>query len=192
MPGYANVQEGGGGLRAALQLRLKLSLVLGLWLVIVAGSLDWNLYQAAHHREELSRESARSFFDLLLITRSWNARHEGVYVPVTPETPPNPYLKHPQRDLHANSLTLTKINPAYMTRILAEWAAERSGVRFHITSLKPIRPENAAHPWEVEALRAFEPGAREWRLGHRWGMREAPPRLCPNETWLKDSKSLLC
>lgn len=178
-PGYAQVQEGFGRLRTALQVRLKLLLVLGLWLAIVAGSLGWNLYQAAHHREELARESARSFFDLLLITRRWNARHEGVYVPVTPETPPNPYLKDPHRDLHIDSLTLTKVNPAYMTRLLAELAAERSGVQFHITSLKPIRPENAARPWEVEALNAFEQGAKEWVEFYRHDDQEGYRYMAP-------------
>lgn len=166
--------------RLALPIRFKLFLVLALWLSIVAVSLGWNLYQAGHHREELARESARSFFDLLLITRRWNARHEGVYVPVTPETPANPYLKDPRREIQVtDTLTLTKVNPAYMTRALAELAAERSGVQFHITSLKPIRPENLAQPWEAEALRAFEQGAREWVEFYRHSDQEGYRYMAP-------------
>lgn len=158
----------------------KLFLVLTLWLSSVGVSLGWNLYQAQQHREELARESARSFFDLLLITRRWNARHHGVYVPVTPATPPNPYLDDPRREIRVtDDLTLTKVNPAYMTRALSELAAERAGVQFHITSLKPIRPENRAHPWEAEALRAFEQGAKEWSQTYRDGEHEGYRYMAP-------------
>lgn len=103
----------------AAAIRLKLLLIVTAWLLIVALSLGWNLHQAEQHRENLALESARTFFDLLLITRRWNARHAGIYVPITPQTPANPYLKDPQRDLQITpDLTLTKVNPAYMTRTL--------------------------------------------------------------------------
>lgn len=89
--------------------------------------------------------------------------HGGVYVPVTAETPPNPYLKHvPERDIATPSgRELTLVNPAYMTRQVHELGKETEGVRAHITSLDPIRPQNAADPWETEALQAFEVGAQE-------------------------------
>ncbi len=35
------------------------------------------------------------------------------------------------------------------------------GARSHVTSLNPIRPQNAADPWETEALTAIEQGATE-------------------------------
>lgn len=164
----------------AAAIRLKLLLIVTAWLLIVALSLGWNLHQAEQHRENLALESARTFFDLLLITRRWNARHAGIYVPITPQTPANPYLKDPQRDLQITpDLTLTKVNPAYMTRTLSELAAERAGVQFHITSLKPIRPENIAYAWEIEALHAFEQGVKEWAQpyldGDHWGYRYMAP-----------------
>jgi PAS domain S-box-containing protein len=56
---------------------------------------------------------------------------------------------------------LTLINPAYMTRQVHEMAEAEYGVRGHITSLKPIRPENAPDPWETKALQAFERGQKE-------------------------------
>jgi len=42
-----------------------------------------------------------------------------------------------------------------------ELAVEEYGVRGHITSLNPIRPENAPDPWETGALQAFERGETE-------------------------------
>ncbi|MTW20265.1 diguanylate cyclase [Allochromatium palmeri] len=165
---------------ATVRARFNLFSVVLLWLLIVAASLGWNLHQAERHRDELARESARSFFDLLLITRRWNARHEGVYVPATPQTPPNPYLKDPRREIQVtDTLTLTKVNPAYMTRTLSELAAERSGVQFHITSLKPIRPQNLAYPWEAAALRAFEQGAKEWAETYQHGDQQGYRYMAP-------------
>jgi hypothetical protein len=68
-------------------------------------------------------------------------------VPVSDVTQPNPYLKHPKRDLlTTDGMQLTMVNPAYMTRQLAEIAEQADGVKFHITSLKTIRPANAADP----------------------------------------------
>jgi diguanylate cyclase (GGDEF)-like protein/PAS domain S-box-containing protein len=53
------------------------------------------------------------------------------------------------------------VNPAYMTRQIADLALHADGARLHITSLKPIRPENLADDWEADALARFEAGERE-------------------------------
>jgi diguanylate cyclase (GGDEF)-like protein len=86
-----------------------------------------------------------------------------MYVPTTPETTPNPYLSDiPERDITTPSgRKLTLINPAYMTRQVHELAKEAYGMQGHITSLKPIRPENAPDDWERKALQAFERGQKE-------------------------------
>ena len=110
----------------------------------------------------IARERGAVLFRLIEVTRDWNAQHGGVYVPVTETTQPNPYLDDPKRDLITRDGTrLTKINPAFMTRQIAEIAEKLDGVKFHITSLRPIRPANQADPWEKIALSAFETGTRE-------------------------------
>lgn len=107
--------------------------------------------------EDLARERGRVLFSLVELTRDWNARHGGVYVPVSEHSQPNPYLQHPRRDLKTeDGQALTMINPAFMTRQISELAERQSGVRFRITSRKPIRPENAPDDWEAESLAAFE------------------------------------
>lgn len=53
------------------------------------------------------------------------------------------------------------MNPAYMVRQLNEEFADLCGVIGHLTSLKPIRPENAPDAWERSALEAFEKGSQE-------------------------------
>jgi diguanylate cyclase (GGDEF)-like protein/PAS domain S-box-containing protein len=115
--------------------------------------------------DAVARERGRVLFDLIELTRDWNTRHGGIYAPITPATQPNEYLKHPLRDQKTQEgRELTMINPAFMTRQIAELAEQSSGIRFHITSLKPIRPANAADEWETESLRLFEAGALKERV----------------------------
>lgn len=137
-------------------------LLLGVWTCTVA--VAWLLH-ARELREQgiqVATEGARHMFRMVMLTRDWNASHGGVYVPVTPRTQPNPHLQHPKRDLTTSDGTqLTLVNPAFMTRLIAEMAASDSGVVFRLTSLKPIRPENAADVWEQAALQAFERGQPE-------------------------------
>ena len=107
---------------------------------------------------QLTLKQARSVFQMVLDMRHWNASRGGIYAPITPETPPNPFLDVPNRDIIAqNGQKLTMINPAYMTRQLSEIVSKRNHLKFHITSQKPIRPANKAYPWEEKALQSFTP-----------------------------------
>ena len=133
-----------------------------MWSALIFISGAWNVHQTKETWEEVNLASARSLFKLMVTTRAWNADYVGVYVPVTDKTQPNPYLDVPDRDIILpDGQILTKINPAYMTRLVAELAEEYNNVSFHITSLKPIRSANAAYPWEKKALTAFEEEGKE-------------------------------
>jgi PAS domain S-box-containing protein len=132
------------------------------WSAIILGSLIWNGWQQRQAILSAARIQARVTYQKDIIYRRWNAVHGGVYVPVTADTAPNPYLTTPHRDITTPSgVRLTLMNPSYMTRQAHELGEEAYGIRAHITSLKPIRPENAADPWETRALEAFEKGAEE-------------------------------
>ncbi len=133
------------------------------WLLLIGFSLFWQKSQDERAAIEFAYVEARGQFENDLLFRRWASGHGGVYVPPTEKSPPNPYLKHlPERDLTTtDGRSLTLINPAYMTRQVHELAAERSGMRAHITSLNPVRPENAADEWETAALKAFENGKKE-------------------------------
>ncbi len=133
------------------------------WTVVVAASLIWNVFEMKYETLEVARIQARFVYEKDVFYRRWNAQHSGVYVPVTEETQPNPYLSHiPDRDISAPSgKLLTLMNPAYMTRQVHELAEKEQGIRGHITSLNPIRPENSPDPWETKTLQAFESGETE-------------------------------
>ena len=139
-----------------------ISVIIAIWFTLVASSFLWNLTVRKNEQKNIALQSAKSIFNYIIITRLWNARYGGVYVNVTKGTKPNPYLDDPMRDIRINdNLTLTKINPAYMTRQISEIAQKKDGVHFHITSLKPIRPQNKPTKKEKEFLEAFEKGEKE-------------------------------
>lgn len=132
------------------------------WLSIVGISFWWNLADERKEHELLAFETARAFFQQVVNTRAWNAGHGGVYVPVSEEVYPNLYFDDPLRDVVTDKgVRLTRINPAYMTRQIAEIASHEDGIKFHITSLDPVRPQNKPTSWEKEWLRSFEQGAKE-------------------------------
>ena len=151
-------------MKTAQSVKLKKILLTSncIWLAFIMLSFSWNYYNAMSEQNNIAWQGARSFFDQILISRAWNTGHGGIYVPVTEKTQPNPYLEDPLRDLVINeNLTLTKINPAYMTRQISEIAAQQEGIQFHITSLKPIRPGNSPTSQEEDSLRAFADGVNE-------------------------------
>jgi diguanylate cyclase (GGDEF)-like protein len=144
-----------------MKLKMKTAGISLLWVGLIMASFLWNYSSAKYHQQEIAFQTARSFFDLIVLTREWNSGHGGVYVPITSRTRPNPYLRSPARDLVINDkLALTLINPAFMTRQISEIAQKRN-IAFHITSMNPIRPQNKPTKMEMETLQAFEKGAAE-------------------------------
>lgn len=132
------------------------------WLMFVGMLFVLEYYDSNQTHKELIFSTSRALFERIVLDRRWNAMHGGVYVPVTKETQPNPYLDDPLRDIKVNDdLTLTKINPAYMTRQLAELSAQSGTVQINLTSLRPVRPENRPSQREQEALESFEKGVPE-------------------------------
>jgi len=137
--------------------------LISIWTAILAGSTAWNIHDERRDTLRMVYTEALSSFNKDLIYRRWVAGHGGVYVPATDKTPPNPYLSHiKERDISTPSgRALTLVNPAYMTRQIYVMAEKQYGVRGHITSLNPIRHENAPDPWEAKALQAFVNGRTE-------------------------------
>jgi signal transduction histidine kinase len=147
---------------AFVRLRRSWLLVLGLWAAAVGFALNLHIDDIRRQSIQVATAGARNMFRMVVLTRSWNSSHGGVYVPVTPTTQPNPYLDHPRREITTtDGQTLTLINPAYMTRLIAEMAKSDSGSIFRLTSLRPVRPQNAPDDWERRALQSFEAGAKE-------------------------------
>jgi len=138
-------------------------ILVGVWTLVASTSLGWNLLQDRDEALRVARNIARTNYERDVLYRRWAAAHGGVYVPVTPDTPPTPYLaQQPERDIVTPSgRRLTLLNPAYMTRQVYTLAQESGQPRGHLTSLKPLRPQNSPDSWEKKALEAFEHGKEE-------------------------------
>ena len=128
------------------------------WTVVVAGLLAWDVYTVRQVTWDLAINEARTHFEEDQAFRLWVSTHGGVYVPTDERTPPNPYLARvPERDIETPSgRSLTLMNPEYADRQMHEDFADLYGVAGHLTSLNPLRPENAPDSWERAALEAFE------------------------------------
>jgi hypothetical protein len=153
-----------GSGKGITRLEVYFAVILALWTAIAFGSWLWNCSQVRRNTLEEAYIQARVAYEKDIIYRHWNTMHGGVYVRVTPENQPNPYLAdNPDRDVTTTSGTmLTLMNPAYMTRQANELARRMLGVRGHITSLNPIRPENSPDQWERAALVSFARGEKEF------------------------------
>lgn len=138
------------------------ALVIVIWSALVAGSLAWYMHLQQQSVLNTATAAARANINKDQSFRKWAATHGGVYVPPTEHTPPNPYLKVPDRDVVTTTgKTLTLMNPAYMLRQLQSDFPGDYGTRSHITSLNPINPNNAPDVWEAKALHAFDQGGKE-------------------------------
>lgn len=143
-------------LRLTLIFTLPFLLILT---IILASLMLWEKKNIKSEQVAELKETANALFEQILITRIWNAEHGGVYVEVDEKTRPNPYLEDPERDIISISgKKYTKINPAYMTRQLAELSQKKHGYKFRVISLKPLNPTNVPDEWEADALRSFEKG----------------------------------
>jgi len=133
------------------------------WSIVIICSLTWNIARQKKENLQVATNEARTIFDKDLVYYHWATNHKGVYVPITEKTPPNPYLTHlPESTATTTTgVPLTLVNPEYMIRQVYEMWTGKDSVLGHITSLDPIREENAANAWETRALNAFEQGEME-------------------------------
>ena len=103
----------------------------GTWTLLILAISLWDIKQQDADNLEDAHIYVKAGFDNDILYRRWVTMHGGL------------------------------MNPAYMTRQVSELESETSDVHSHITSLKPIRPENKPDPWEKKALEAFELGEQE-------------------------------
>ena len=132
------------------------------WSVVVGASLYWNYHHEHEFTLALARNEAVANINKDITFRRWATGHGGVYVPPQDDTPPNPYLVVPRRDVvTTDGQALTLMNPAYMVRQMHQLYSESFGVKGHITSLKPLNPSNAPDAWEATVLNGFDRGEVE-------------------------------
>lgn len=132
------------------QGRLRLCL----WSLVFALLFAMGITESLLEVRTQALTQARATFQRDSVYRYWASEQGGIYVPANGKTLPNPHLAdHPERDIQTlQGKKLTLINPAYMTRMVQEVGAREFGIKSHITSDRPIRPENQADAWEMQAI----------------------------------------
>ena len=140
------------------------------WLLPVLASAAWLVLTFCLYRHAVQGEQAHllelchtrlaATAHQLMDARDWNAGHGGVYVPLSAYGEPNPWLPEKDRTLQtADGRTLVLMNPAYMSRQMAERLTE-PGFRLAIVGQAPLRPGNRADDWERRILATATQGGQ--------------------------------
>lgn len=143
--------------------RSYLGFLLSLALVALACFAGVFLAFAIRSRDLIREETlnrARADFSNIVLVRRWNASYGGIWVEKRPGVQSNPYLKNPDMQ-GVDGKVYTQKNHALMTREISEIASRSDGLKFHITSLRPLNPGNRPDERERQALLAFKEGEKE-------------------------------
>ena len=122
------------------------------WLVLTGVLYKQAVQTNAEHSLEVEHTRLSTMAQQLMDARNWNAAHGGVYVAQSDYGQPNPWLPESERTVTTrDGRTLVLVNPAYMSRQLAE-RSSHEGVTISVVGNAPLRPENMADVWERSAL----------------------------------------
>ena len=118
------------------------------WTGVTSVSLWWNLQQEADEMRRASLNQAEVAFEEDYLYQRWNQFHKDT---------------SPEAEVQPGFVSPFKLKrPEQMTHLDGESGEDHSNTHGHFTSLDPENPENAADPWETEALRAFAQGLGEF------------------------------
>ncbi|NLW04294.1 MAG: diguanylate cyclase [Pseudomonadaceae bacterium] len=123
-----------------------------LWAFVIGLIYLYNSENLDNAGYEMARQRGEVAYKLVENIRHWNAEHGGVYAPITKKTPENRWLEAPEKTIESpQGVVLTKVNPAYMTRQLAD-LMRGTDLEIHLTSDRLINPSNEPDQWEAAAL----------------------------------------
>jgi PAS domain S-box-containing protein len=133
------------------------------WTVAIAIVLTWEVSDERNQAIDIARSEAVWAWKKEAAVYRWAAQNGNVYVPVTEKTPPDPNLAYMrEQDISTPSgRELTLISPPMIMTQVHDLDQEQSGLKGHITSLKPIRPQDKPDSWEKQAIEGFASGETE-------------------------------
>lgn len=148
--------EPGKGSTEARWFKIYSAAILAVWTAVILLSFYLAHRNAYKTASDSAIIQARTAYEKDVIYRRWNSISD-TYARISPKIPSNPYLPEYLRDIPTEyNFVLTRINPAYMTRLVHELGALSTGTIGHITSTTPIRLDNLADQWETIALNKLE------------------------------------
>ncbi len=137
-------------------------IVILIWSTVLLTSLISGIW--LRYEQTVDSATARIYgaYQKDLIYRRWNSMHGGVYVEIDSLSPPNPFLKVPEREIELESgRKLTLVNPAYMNRQVSKLHDQSNEIWGRLVSDNPLNPDNHSDAWENEALKKLAQDIRE-------------------------------
>ncbi|MCP4691713.1 MAG: PAS domain S-box protein, partial [Desulfobacterales bacterium] len=138
-------------------------LLVALWTLFIAAVMIFGIIRTRCEIKIHAGSAAHDAIERVLAVKHWSAARGGVYAPSSANTP-NPHLAHvEERDIRTtDGRKLTLINPL-LGIPWNERFSESRGADVRMTSLAPLRPENAPDEWESAALAELTGGKPEVR-----------------------------
>ncbi len=129
------------------------------WFLLIVGSFLWHIKGITRDIRGLAEREVMARLNKDSCYRYWVNNVGGVYIDAS-KAPSSKYLSGQKgaEVLTTTGKRLVLINPAYLTRMAYEVNRKLYGTVGHITSLKPLNPDNAPDEWERKALESFEQG----------------------------------
>jgi len=125
------------------------------WSTMMGISLFWNLQRESTRILQLAEVEAKANLSKDLAFRRWATKMGGLYVKVTPDSQPSPFMSHiEERDTITKSgQQLTLYNPAIILRLLMETQKQLYGIQARITGEQILNPANSPDEWERKGLK---------------------------------------
>lgn len=148
---------------SSIRLRRYTRAILTSWTAAIAIVLTWEVADERNQAVAIALSEAVGAWKKELAVLQWAAQTGTVYVPVTDTTRPDPNLSYlPETEISTpTSRKLTMVSPPMIMNQIHELDRKQSEVPGHITSLKPIRRQDAPDAWEKHALERFAAGETE-------------------------------
>jgi len=129
--------------------------ILIVWSTMLSLSLYWNLQRETNRILQLAEVEAKANLSKDLAFRRWATKMGGLYVKVSSDSQPSPFMKHiKERDVITESgQKLTLYNPAIILRLLMETQEQLYGIKARITGEQFLNPANAPDDWEKKSLK---------------------------------------
>lgn len=126
-------------------LGVSLALNIGAVITLASAFLFVGLYRQEEQRAMLLiHKQAESLLSAMVVVREWVSSYQGVWT------------TSPGEKYYEESKGRYLKTPAMVTKELSHLSDTKGYYRFHITSLKPVNPENKPDDFEHHALMVFE------------------------------------
>ncbi|MDR3682132.1 MAG: EAL domain-containing protein [Geothrix sp.] len=143
------------------ELHLRRQVLLGalIWTLAISAFLGIGVHYSHRENRDLALTRARENFQKeVLISLMITQPGGGYALPGRATLAEAPV----RRGITSGEMPFARGIPAHLSQISHDLGLEEPLLKGHMTSLNPLRPENAADPWERKALQELHAGQREY------------------------------